>query len=160
AEIAIDDQEIPKISHRVRSFFSVLVRIHYQGSGTLEVDPGDASLEFVRHENVIQSSLDPEHLALRTQDLADQVEFDTEKEIKKHPGKKEERERFLQIYKKEIADFQDFLSRQTLSQTQLDSSNNEVTGWVLFSTHGKWLGDWKNPEAFVFRIPLGGKVLE
>jgi hypothetical protein len=35
-----------------------------------------------------------------------------------------------------------------------------VDGWVFFSAQDKWIGDWKNPEEFVLRIPLEDRVLE
>ena len=43
---------------------------------------------------------------------------------------------------------------------QLDSTHQEISGWILFSTHSKWIGDWKKPEEFLFRIPLGSQIVE
>jgi hypothetical protein len=156
----VDSQELSKVHHRIEPFFSVLVDVRYHGRGVLSVDPGNASLAFVRHHNVIQHSLDPDTFALRTQDDVEQVEFDTEREIKKHPERKEERERFLQTYKKEVTDLQDFLSRRTLQDVDLDPANSEAGGWVLFNLRSKWIGSWKIPEALILRLPVDKLVLE
>jgi hypothetical protein len=43
---------------------------------------------------------------------------------------------------------------------QLGAGNPETSGWVLFSTQSKWIGEWKKPEEFVLRIPLGDRVVE
>jgi hypothetical protein len=156
----VDSQELSKVHHRIEPFFSVLVDVRYHGRGVLPVDPASASLEFVRHHNVIQHALDPDSFALRTQDDVEQVEFDTEREIKKHPERKEERERFLQTYKKEVTDLQDFLSRRTLGEVELNPANAEAGGWILFSTRSKWIGSWKIPEALILRLPVDKLVLE
>ena len=160
AIVRVDSQELSKVHHRIEPFFSVLIDVHYRGRGMLSVAPGSASLEFVRHHNVIKTALDPDSFSLRTQDDVEQVEFETEREIKKHPEKKEERERYLQTYKKEVTDLQDFLSRHTLSAVELNPANPEAAGWVLFNTQSKWIGDWKSPEAFVLRFPMDDLMLE
>jgi hypothetical protein len=158
--LRVDSQELSKVHRRIEPFFSVLVNVRYHGRGTLPLDPSKVSLEFVRHHNVVQTSLDPESFSQRTQDDVDQLEFETEREVKKHPEKKEERERFLQTYKKEATDFQDFLSRQTLSSVELTPANAEATGWILFSTRSKWITSWKAPEAFILRLPIDQLVIE
>jgi len=158
--LRIDSQELSKVHRRIEPFLSVLLNVRYHGQRTLPVEPGKASLEFVRHHNVVQTSLDPDSFSLRTQEDVDQLEFETEREIKKHPEKKSERERFLQSYKKEVSDFQDFLSRQTLSSVELTPATAEATGWILFSTRSKWIGAWKTPEAFILRLPLDQLMLE
>ena len=67
--------------------------------------------------------------------------------------------RLSQLYQ-EVTELQDFLSHSTLPAVQLDNSHTEISGWILFSTHSKWIGDWKKPEEFLFRIPLGSQILE
>ena len=158
--LRVDSQELSKVHHRIEPFFSVLVDVHYHGRGTLPIDPSGASLEFVRHHNVIRRAGDPEGLSLRTQNDVEQVEFDTEREIKNHPERKDERERYLQTYKKEVTDLQDFLSRHMLSAAELSPANAEGSGWILFSTRNKWIGSWKTPEAFILRLPINQLVLE
>jgi hypothetical protein len=158
--VRVDSQELSKFHHRIEPFFSLRLQVRYHGRGVLSLDPAPATLEFVRHHSVIQHALDPDTFSLRTQNDVEQVEFETEREIKKHPEKKEEEERHLQTYKKEVTDLQDFLSRQTLSAVDLTPANAEVTGWILFNTRNKWIGSWKTPEAFILRLPLDQMIVE
>jgi hypothetical protein len=158
--LRVDSQELSKVHHRIEPFFSVVLEVRYHGHGVLSVDPSHATLEFVRHHNVVHGSLDPDSFSLRTQEDVEQVEFDTERELKKHPEEKEEKERYLQTYKKEVTDLQDFLSRQVLSQVELTPANSEATGWILFSTRSRWIDSWKTPEAFIFRMPLDHLMIE
>ena len=74
--------------------------------------------------------------------------------------RKEEREKYLQAYQKDVSEFLDFLTQRSFPATQLDPSHPEVSGWILFSTHSKWIGEWKKPEEFVLRFPIQGRVLE
>jgi hypothetical protein len=52
------------------------------------------------------------------------------------------------------------VGKNSLRATQLDASNPETSGWVLFSTKSKWIGDWKKQESLILRVPLNGKVYE
>ncbi len=158
--VAIDSQELERTHHRVEPFFSIGLTVRYRGKSSLVVNPAGASLEFVRHHKLIQPALDPEDFAQRTQSDADALEHQTEHEIQRHPERKDERERFVQTYQKEVADFLDFLTRRTLLSNTLDPANPEASGWLLFSTRSKWLGDWKKPEEFVLRLPLADRVVE
>lgn len=158
--LAVDAQELEKNHRRVEPFFSVQLTIRYRGKGLLAVNPGTASIEFVRHFKIVQPSLDPEDFAQKTQSDADELEHETEREILKHPERRQQREKFVQTYQKEVTEFLDFLTRRSLMATNLDPANPEVTGWVLFATKSKWLGDWKKPEEFVLRLPLADRVLE
>ena len=158
--LAVDSQELEKVHRRVEPFFSVELTIRYRGKGSLEFDAGKSTLEFTRHYKVIQSSLDPESFAQKTQNDADEREHEARREIEKHPERKEEREKFLQTYEKEISEFLDFVTKRTLTATTLDPSNPTAHGWLMFSTQSKWIGGWKKPEEFVLRLPMPGRVLE
>jgi hypothetical protein len=158
--VAVDSQELEKVHRRVEPFFSLEVTVRYRGQGTLELAPGSATLEFVRHYKVVQSSLDPESFAQKTQNDADERDHEAQREIGKHPERKEEREKFLQTYQKEVTEFLDFLTKRTLTSITLDPANHEANGWVLFSINSKWIGGWKTPEEFVLRMPLAGRMLE
>jgi hypothetical protein len=158
--LAIDSQELEKVRRRVEPFFSAQITVRYRGKGTLAVAPGRASLEFVRHFKITQPALDPEGVSQRVQADADEVEHETEREVKRHPERKEEREKFVQEYQKEVTELLDFIKRGLLMAANLDPGNPEVSGWLLFSTRNKWLGDWKTPEEFVLRLPLADRLLE
>jgi len=158
--LAVDAQELAITHRRIEPFFGVLVSVRYHGTSMVGVNPSKATMQFVSHHKVVVYPLDPESFALRTQDDADQLEFDTEREIKKHPERKEEREHYVQAYQKEVADFLEFLSQQSFPGMQLDAANPQASGWILFSTRNKWLGEWKKREQFVLRLPLTDRILE
>jgi hypothetical protein len=158
--LAVDSQELQLTRKRGERFFSVHIIVRNRGERPLVVDPGKATLEFVKHSKVIQPALDPEEFAQKAQSDVDDIEHQTQREVEKHPERKEERQKFVQIWQKEVTELQDFLSHSTLSATQLDHEHPEVSGWVLFSTHSKWIGDWKKPEDFVLRFLLDGKIVE
>jgi hypothetical protein len=158
--LAVDSQELQLLHKRVQPFFAVHLTVRYRGKGELTVEPRTATLEFVKHFKLVQPALNPEYSANETQSDADEVEHQTQREIKKHPERKEKREKYVEAYQKEVAEFLDFLSTRTLPFAQLDSAHTEVSGWILFSAKNKWIGGWKKPEEFVLRIPLGGRVVE
>ena len=54
----------------------------------------------------------------------------------------------------------EFLSTRTLRAAKLDAGHPEISGWVLFSTKSKWIGELQKQEEFVLRVPLGGRVVE
>lgn len=158
--LAIDAQELQLVHKRGERFFGVHLTVHNRGNAPLAVNPTQATLEFVKHSKVIQPALDPESFAEKAQSDVDDIEHQTEREVEKHPERKEEREKFVQGWQKEITELQDFLSHGTLPAVQLNSTHNEISGWILFSTHNKWIGEWKKPEEFIFRIPLGSQIVE
>jgi hypothetical protein len=94
----------------------------------------------VKHFKLVQPALDPEDFAQQTQSDADEIEHQTQREIQKHPERKEDREKYVEAYQKDAAEFLDFLSTRTLPSVQLDSIHNEVSGWILFSAKNKWIG--------------------
>jgi len=158
--LAVDSQELEKVHRRVEPFFSLELTVRYRGQSTLEMSPGSATLEFVRHFKVVQSSLDRESFAQKTQKDADERDHEAHREIEKHPERKEEREKFLHTYQKEVSEFLDFLTKRTMTAVTLDPTKPEVKGWVLFNINSKWIGGWKKPEEFILRFPLAGRILE
>ena len=158
--LAVDAQELQLVHKRGERFFGVHLTVHNRNGSPLVVDPSLATLEFVKHAKVIQPALDPEAFAQKAQSDVDDIEYQTQREVEKHPERKEDREKFVQGWQKEVTELQDFLSHGTLPMVQLDSTHTEISGWILFSTHNKWIGDWKKPEEFLFRIPLGSQIVE
>jgi hypothetical protein len=158
--LAVDSQELQMTHKRVQRFFGVQLTVRYRGQGTLVVDPGQASLEFVKHFKLVQSSLDPEDLANKTQNDADELEHQMQREIEKHPERKQEREKYLQEYQKEAAQLIEFISQRAFPAVQLQPGHDQADGWLFFSVKNKWLGEWKRPEEFLLRIPVNDRVLE
>jgi len=158
--LAVDSQELQEVRHRIGQVLGVELTYRYRGNASLEVRNDNLRLQFVSHHQITHTSLDPNHLTGRLQNDADELSHQTEREIKKHPEKKDELEAKLQNFEKETAEWQEFLSTHSLNSARLDREKPEIEGWVFFSAKDRWLGDWKNPEEFVLRIPLEDRVLE
>jgi hypothetical protein len=158
--LAVDAREVQLIRHRLEPVFAVLLEVHYRGSTGVDARADAITLQFVRHFNVIQSSLDPDDYARKIQNDADALDDETRREVAKHPEKKQAREARLQDYQKSVSELIEFLSRNSLRPAHLDSANPVVSGWVFFNTANKWLGGWKSQEEFVLRVPVAGKVFE
>jgi len=158
--LAVDSQELQEARHRIGDVFGVELTYRYRGGGSLEVRNDNLSLQFLSHHQIVHPSLDPNHLTGRLQSDADELSYQTEREIRKHPEKRDEFETKLQDFEKETAEWQEFLSTHSLNPVKLDPAKPETAGWVFFSAKDKWIGGWRNPEEFVLRIPLEDRVLE
>jgi len=158
--LAVDSQELEKVHRRHEPFFGVLLTIRYRGQGTLDLSVENISLEFVKHFQVVQTSLDPDGFAEKVQNDADELDHQTAREVQKHPEEKEEKEAYVKTFLKDSAELQEFVGKNSLRPTQLGPGNPETSGWVLFSTDSKWIGGWKKQEEFILRVPLGGKIFE
>jgi hypothetical protein len=158
--LAVDAQELTLLKKRPDRFFGVQLTVRYRGKEAIEVFPSRATLEFVKHSRVVQPALDPESFVQKIQAEVDQLEDDTQHEIKKHPERREEREKYVEAYQHDAIEYMEFVNQHTLPDVRLDRENSEASGWILFSTRNKWIGDWKRPEEFVLRLPLGGQMVE
>jgi len=158
--LAVDAQEIEKTRRRVEQIFGVLLTVNYRGSATLEVRSDQISLQYVKHHAVTATSIDPDDFSQRIQSDADDLIHASERQIAKHPEKKDAEEAKLQAYQKDVSEMQEFLGTKSLRPAKLDPANPEVTGWIFFSTKSRWLGDWKKQEEFVLRFPFEKRVFE
>jgi hypothetical protein len=158
--VAVDSQELEKVRRRHEPFFAALIKFRYRGQGKLEVGPENITLQFLKHFQVVQTSLDPDSFAQKIQNDADETDRQTTREIEKHPDKKEPRETYARAFQKDAAELIEFVTKNSLRPTTLDPGNPEANGWVFFSTESKWISGWKKEEEFVLRVPLGTKMLE
>ena len=158
--VAIDSQELEKVRRRHEPFFAALLKVRYRGQGRLEVGLENITLQFLKHFQVTQTSLDPDAFAEKVQTDADEVDRETAREIVKHPDRKEAKEAYARAFQKDAAELIEFVSKNSLRSTALDAGNPEANGWVFFSTTSKWISDWKRDEEFVLRLPLDGKAFE
>src|SRR4029077_4698173 len=94
--LAVDAQELQLVHKRGERFFGVHLTVHNRKGSPLVVDPSLATLEFVKHAKVIQPALDPEAFAQKAQADVDDIEYQTQREVEKHPERKEDREKFVQ----------------------------------------------------------------
>src|SRR5271166_2416652 len=90
--LAVDSQELEKVRRRALPIFAVQLTVHYRGKDSLDVVPGGIVLEFVKHYHDVHSALDPDDLATQQRKEATALTGETEREIRKHPEKKEEKE--------------------------------------------------------------------
>src|SRR5260221_6061446 len=90
--VAVGSQELEKVRRRHEPFFGVMLSVRYRGQGALEVSAENISLEFVKHFQVIQTSLDPDDFSAQVQNDADELDHQTAREIEKHPEQKENKE--------------------------------------------------------------------
>lgn len=158
--LAVDSQELVQVTKRIERPMLLKLTFKYRGDRSVDVTTNNMSLEFVRHSKVIQTSLDPDGFAARMQADAQTLEDDAERRLKKHPDDPADKQAPQQSYLAVSTEFQDFLNKNALRETKLDSGNNEVTGWVLFGTKNKWIGEWKKQEEFILRIPFPDRVFE
>jgi hypothetical protein len=159
--LAVDRQELEKIPHRATPMLGVLLTLHYKGTGKLEVQQGRFALEFVKHFQVVKTSLDPDdmlqHLQQNVDDLTDEVERHV---VRKHPERKEQQETELQARLKDYTEMMDFISTQALRTAVLNPANSSASGWVFFGIKNRWIGPWRKPEQFILRLPVENLIVE
>lgn len=158
--VAVDSQELEKVHRRHEPFFGVLLTVRYRGPGSLDLTTDNISLEFVKHFQVVQTSLDPDDFAQRVQNDADELDHQIAREVEKHPEEKEKKEAYMRAFLKDSAELQEFVGKNSLRPTRLGAGNAEISGWVLFSTNSKWISGWKKQEDFILRVPLAGTTFE
>ncbi len=157
--LLVDSQELSNSRRRINQPLGVFLSVTYTGSTKFDF-PADVRMEFVRHHNVIEGSLDPTRYSTRLQNDVDTEVFDTEREIKKHPEQAAEKTDRAREFQKQVAELIEFLSSQSLEPAILNPGNPEVHGWVFFGTRNKWLGSWKSREDFILRVWMKDKVWE
>jgi hypothetical protein len=158
--LSVDSQELEKAHRRHEPFFAIFLHIRYRGQDQLAIDPATFSLEFVTHFKVTQPALDPDRFALKVQNDADELDYQTAREIEKHPQQKAAKEAYARAFQKDASELVEFVGRNSLRPARLDPANSEASGWALFSTKSRWIGNWKKQEEFLLIIPLGGKSYE
>ena len=159
--LAVDRQELEKIPHRARAMLGVFLTFQYQGREQFEVQQNRFTLEFTKHFQIVQTSLDPDGLLKTLQENVDDLTDEVERhQVKKHPEQKEQKETELQARLKDYTEMMDFISTRALRPTTLDGSNSLASGWVFFSIKNKFIGPWRRPEQFVLRLPVENLMVE
>jgi len=158
--LAVDPRELTQSQRRAGHVVSVLLSVRNTSRAPFAVQQSKASLEFVRHSQWRFSSWDPDNLANHIQNQTDDLMHQTDKDLEKRPEKVEKNEDRLREHQKLVSEMLDFLSTKGLKDAIVDSATPEVSGWIFFPSRGKWVGDWKKTEDFVFRIPVGTWLVE
>jgi len=158
--LAIDSQEVQKVRrHGIEPLLGVALKFLYRGQQSI-LTPDSATLEFVKHKHIIHRSFNPDALATRLQDNADAANDQTERELRKHPEKKQEKEALLTAFEKDVAAMQEFLRSHSLHAVQLDPGTREAEGWLFFSTRDKWIAGLKDQEEFILQVSFAKKIFE
>lgn len=158
--LTVDNQELEKTRRMAGHVFGVILTIRNRGTLPMKLDPGYMTLELADHFHVRLHSEDPDTFSYRLQDDSDELVHQSERELKKHPERKQAVEDRLQEHEKFVTEWLQFVSTQALREITLDSGQPEVTGWVFFDTKTKWKGSWKKQEDFVLRIPTDNVIFE
>ncbi|MGA8300266.1 MAG: hypothetical protein WCB53_05610 [Terriglobales bacterium] len=156
--LLVDSQELAKsLHHGFYRVFAAYLAVNYKGEGNFDF-PADLRLDYARHHDVVESTMDPLQLQNKLQNDLDSKVYETERQIKKHPELKDEKVARLRIDEKEGAEFIEFLTTQYLTSTVLNAGNPEAHGWVLFPTRNKFIGPWKDHEDFILSVYSKNKI--
>ncbi len=159
--LAVDNQELEKIRHRTIPMLGVLVSIRHKGTVPFGVQPSLSTLEFSKHFQVVQRSLDPDGMLRQLQQEMDELTDEiTHHQLRRHPELKNAKEAELQQRLKDSTEMMDFISTNSLRASALDASKPSVSGWIFFSTQNRWIGGWRRPEQLVFRMPIQNALVE
>ena len=158
-KLLVDSQELGQSRHRFFRLFGTFVSVTYTGREKFEF-PADVRIDFVSHHDVQEAYEDPTELSTKLQNAVDAKIFETERQIKKDPKIADEATARLRVYQKEVAEFIEFLSTQTLdpNTVMLTPGNPEAHGWVLFATNNKWIGPWKEREDFIISVWMKDRI--
>ncbi len=158
--VSVDAREVQIIRHRIEPIFGLFVTIRYRGQSSLDFPGQHITLQFMKHFKWVQPALDPDAYVEKIQKDADELDDETRRIVQKHPEKERTRKSREQDYQKSIAEFIEFLNRNSLRPALLDPAHPQISGWISFDTANKWLTGWKAQEEFVLRLPLDGKIFE
>jgi len=158
--IAIDSQELQKSRRRLEPFIGIFLDFTYRGNSAIDVSTNAMNLEFLSHARVTHQALDPGDFSERYAQLAESAATLNQHEMEKHPEKKEMLQTRIDATEQELAAVQEFLGSQCLKPAQLTREAPRAQGWVLFRAKDKWIGNWKQEEELVLRVPLQGRIFE
>jgi len=158
--LAVDSQELEKVHRRRELFFAVFLTVRYRGQTSLDYTSDGISLQFMKHFQVIQKALDPDDFSDKVQNDADTLNDQSARQVEKHPEQREKREAYVRAILRDSAELQEFVGKNSLRATRLGPANPETSGWVLFSTDSKWIGNWKKQEDLILRVPIAGMMFE
>ncbi|PYX85667.1 MAG: hypothetical protein DMG68_17525 [Acidobacteria bacterium] len=158
--LSIDNQELEKTRRTAGHVFGVILTIRNRGTIPVKLYPGYMTLELEQHFRVRLRSEDPDSFAYRLQDDSDELVHQSERELKKHPERKQAIEDRLKEHEKFVTEWLQFVSTQSLRDVTLDTGQPEVTGWIFFDTKTKWKGSWKKQEDFILRVPTDNVIFE
>jgi len=157
--LAVDVDEVRKTAERVEPILAVHLTIRNRSDRAFGLDPRNITLKFVDHYQQVQSATDPDDLAANVQKDADTFRRDQQRELFKHPERRDEIEKLSSAHLESIAATQAFLRSSALKANQVNAGQSD-TGWLFFNAKSKWIQNWKKQEQFVLRVPVAGRAVE
>ena len=157
--LTVDNQELEKLNRRVVPMVGVMLTFNYKGKGELEIAQHRFTLEFTKHFQVVQSSLDPDQMLAHLEEDVEELNHQYKHHAGKHPEQQDHQGSELQARIKDCMDMMIFVSTRALRPEALNGATS-VGGWVFFSTKNRWIGAWRRPEPFILRLPVENVIVE
>jgi hypothetical protein len=158
--LTLDPAELARTRRTLEHVFEVVLTFRNRGTLPVTVSPAPLDLELVDHHRVRLPSIDPDNFSARIQNDSDELVHQSERELRKHPERRQVVEDRLREHEKLVAQWLEHLSTRALRDTTLNSGRPEISGLVMFNTKTRWRGDWKEQENFVLRVPAGNVIFE
>lgn len=158
--LAVDAQELEKSRRRPEHFLSFFLTVRNRSNADLSIATSKATIAFISHYKEIQVATSPDDLSAALLKDADSAAQQSAKEIQKHPSNEAALRSSLALRQQDIDEMRQFLKTHSLEDTTLAGMQPEISGWIYFTPHSKWIGDWKSQEELVLHIPVGGTIVE
>ena len=158
--LAVDSREVQEIRRRPIPVLGVFATFRYRGKESVNVRLDKFTLQFLSHAKVVESALPPNVVAARLQKDSDALTDQTEREVRKHPEKKQALEAALRTQLDEMAKMTEFVNAHTLRSDgpALTPAEPESRGWIFFNTTNRWIGSWKKREEFLLRLGVKDRI--
>ena len=158
--LAVDSQELEKIKFREEAAFGAYITVTYTGQTFFPYRTGNLNIEFVNHHHIVHRMLDPDQFVKQINKHTEAMVDQTDRDVKKHPELKEEKEKTLLAYQDDADQMKKFVKSFPLRGGRLGPNKPSTRGWVFFSTRDKFIGGLKKQEDLIIRVPIGDTIYE
>jgi len=155
--LAVDSHELDKARQRIEPVLGLFLSVRFLNHSA-QFDPASITLEFVQHFHQREGPLDPQRLSAQLAADRQSATARAASNIRKHPEHASEIDAELKDRQRNIDQMIDFLHARMLQSSP--AKNDEIAGWLLFSTSTRWIGPLNQQEEFVLRIPLANAIAE
>jgi hypothetical protein len=157
--LAVDGNELQKVRRRILPVFAVLLSIRYKGVKSLAFTPGDITLELPTRRHALRP-LDPDRLSrsLRRA-VADRQQQDSA-DVAQGRSAGEQDRMLRETYQRDALQMQAFLSTNSLRSVMLNTSKNQVSGWIFFRLPRELWRSHQPRADFLLGLPVGNLLLE
>ena len=156
--LAMDAQELEKARTRVEPVLGLFLSVRFLKQNPHRLAPDKIKLEFVKHFHEKETPLDSERIVADIEVNNKKAELGAAGDIRKHPEKKGEIEADLEAQQRQASQMIEWVQTKTLQS--ISPQNHDVSGWLLFSTTTRWIGELHRQEEFRLRVPMGNVEVE